>query len=119
MLSIVVLTDLDGTLLDPSTYSFEAATEALKVLRERGIPLVLVSSNPIEEHRKLDVRQYKLQSAETVQFPTMVLAGDQSQLVALKAVSATYPLRGHNRILGKSALCRKVFSDDREYEIPV
>lgn len=44
MEDIVVLTDLDGTLLDPSTYTFEAATEALKALREREIPLVLVSS---------------------------------------------------------------------------
>ncbi len=63
-----------------------------------GGDLVLVSSNPIEEFRKLDVSRYQLQSAETVQFPTMVLVGDQSQLVALKAVSNTYPLRGRNRI---------------------
>ncbi len=44
MLQILVLTDLDGTLLDPTTYSFEAAAEALTQLRDRGIPLVVVSS---------------------------------------------------------------------------
>ena len=44
MLKILVLTDLDGTLLDPATYSFEAAADALQTLRDREIPLVLVSS---------------------------------------------------------------------------
>lgn len=36
--------------------------------------------------------------AEAVMFPSMVLAGEQSQLVALKAVTAAYPLRGELRI---------------------
>lgn len=41
---IVVFTDLDGCLLDASTYSFDAAIHALGLLRERRIPLVLASS---------------------------------------------------------------------------
>jgi len=41
---MVVFTDLDGTLLDSNTYTFEAAREALTELRARNIPLVLVSS---------------------------------------------------------------------------
>ena len=44
MRDIVVFTDLDGTLLDASTYSFEAARPALDALRQQDIPLVLVSS---------------------------------------------------------------------------
>lgn len=40
----VVFTDLDGSLLDASTYSFEPAREALAALRARRIPLVPVSS---------------------------------------------------------------------------
>ena len=40
----IIFTDLDGTLLDYSTYSFEAAMPALKRLQECGIPLVIVSS---------------------------------------------------------------------------
>lgn len=40
----VVVTDLDGCLLDAETYSFEAARPALAALSERGIPLVLCSS---------------------------------------------------------------------------
>ncbi len=41
---MVVFTDLDGTLLDSATYSFDAACEALAELRAHGIPLVVVSS---------------------------------------------------------------------------
>jgi mannosyl-3-phosphoglycerate phosphatase len=41
---LVIFTDLDGTLLDPDTYSFEPATSALDLVRGKGIPLVLSSS---------------------------------------------------------------------------
>jgi mannosyl-3-phosphoglycerate phosphatase len=41
---LLILTDLDGTLLDPLTYSFEAARPALTELKRRTIPVVLVSS---------------------------------------------------------------------------
>lgn len=41
---LVVFTDLDATLLDEATYSFDPAREALAALTERHIPLVLCSS---------------------------------------------------------------------------
>jgi mannosyl-3-phosphoglycerate phosphatase len=41
---LVVFTDLDGTLLDHDTYSFEAAANALDVLSRKGIPVVISSS---------------------------------------------------------------------------
>jgi mannosyl-3-phosphoglycerate phosphatase len=40
----VVFTDLDGSLLDARTSSWDAAAPALQALRARGIPLILVSS---------------------------------------------------------------------------
>ncbi|MEP6958822.1 MAG: HAD-IIB family hydrolase [Nitrospirota bacterium] len=43
MPNLVIFTDLDGSLLDGTTYSYEAATPALTALSEQGIPLVLVS----------------------------------------------------------------------------
>ncbi|MFQ5991103.1 MAG: HAD-IIB family hydrolase [Nitrospiraceae bacterium] len=52
----IVFTDLDGTLLDSVTYSWEAAADALHLLRARQIPLVLTSSKtraeiePIRSH---------------------------------------------------------------------
>jgi len=40
----VLFTDLDGTLLDSATYSWEAATPAMKRLEERAIPWILCTS---------------------------------------------------------------------------
>ena len=40
----IIFTDLDGTLLDHDTYSFEPACEALARAKEMGVPLVLCSS---------------------------------------------------------------------------
>ncbi|MCZ7625281.1 MAG: HAD-IIB family hydrolase [Candidatus Methylomirabilis sp.] len=41
---LVIFTDLDGTLLDYKTYSFDPARDALEKVRQRGIPLVLCTS---------------------------------------------------------------------------
>ncbi|MEO1303872.1 MAG: HAD hydrolase family protein, partial [Pseudomonadota bacterium] len=41
--------DLDGTLLDHDTYSFEAALPALSILREHGAALILASSKTAAE----------------------------------------------------------------------
>lgn len=41
---LVVFSDLDGTLLDHDSYSFAPAEPALRLLRDKGIPLVLCSS---------------------------------------------------------------------------
>ena len=49
----IVFTDLDGTLLDHETYSFEPARPALELLKARGIPLILASSNTEAEMRPI------------------------------------------------------------------
>ena len=41
---LVVFSDLDGTLLDHDTYSFDAARPALERLRVDGVPLILCTS---------------------------------------------------------------------------
>jgi len=51
-----VFTDLDGTLLDAVTYSFDAARPALDALRVRRVPLVLVSSKTRAEIEPLRFR---------------------------------------------------------------
>jgi len=45
----MVFTDLDGTLLDHDSYSFEPAREALDTLRRHDIPLVLSTSKTAAE----------------------------------------------------------------------
>jgi mannosyl-3-phosphoglycerate phosphatase len=52
---LVIFTDLDGTLLDRDTYSFEQAEPALRLILVKGIPLVFSSSKTraeIEVYRK-------------------------------------------------------------------
>ena len=51
----VVFTDLDGTLLDHHTYSFEPASPAIERLRRNSVPLVLTSSKTMAEI--LDLRR--------------------------------------------------------------
>ena len=52
----VIFSDLDGTLLDGTTYSFEAATEALQALHSRRVPVVLVTSKTRAEIEPLRFR---------------------------------------------------------------
>lgn len=53
---LLIFTDLDGTLLDHETYSFDPAQEALREVKRRGIPLVLCTSKTraeVERYRQL------------------------------------------------------------------
>ncbi|MEW6713622.1 MAG: HAD-IIB family hydrolase [Nitrospirota bacterium] len=55
MKKLIIFTDLDGTLLDYSTYSFDAALPALQLIKEKNIPLIICSSKTrteIEHYRK-------------------------------------------------------------------
>lgn len=46
---LLIFTDLDGTLLDHQTYSFEDALEMLKYIKIYKIPLIIVTSKTKEE----------------------------------------------------------------------
>ncbi len=50
---IVVFTDLDGTLLDHDTYSYEAALPCLNFISENNIPLIYTSSKTAIEIERL------------------------------------------------------------------
>jgi mannosyl-3-phosphoglycerate phosphatase len=55
MTNPVIFTDLDGTLLDYTTYSFEKALPALALIEQKKVPLVICSSKTrkeIEYYRK-------------------------------------------------------------------
>lgn len=55
----LIFTDLDGTLLDHDTYSFSLANEMLLLIKEKNIPLIIVTSKTkdevIELQKKLDI----------------------------------------------------------------
>lgn len=46
---ILIFSDLDGTLLDDKTYSFEKAKDALNLIKKLKIPLILTSSKTKKE----------------------------------------------------------------------
>ena len=52
----LILTDLDGTLIDHHTYSADAARPALTMARGQGVPIVLCSSKTLAEMRVLASR---------------------------------------------------------------
>lgn len=49
----LIFTDLDGTLLDHHSYSFEAALPTINFLEQRGIPWILNTSKTLAELRDL------------------------------------------------------------------
>jgi mannosyl-3-phosphoglycerate phosphatase len=55
----IIFTDLDGSLLDANTYSFDSALPALHLIREKAIPVVFVSSKTRPE---VEVWRYRLQN---------------------------------------------------------
>jgi putative ABC transport system permease protein len=60
--------------------------------------LRLEAPNPIPEKYFAQAQRRGLKSARILTFPTAIFSGDASQLAALNAVTAGYPLRGHVRI---------------------
>ncbi|MGA2187519.1 MAG: FtsX-like permease family protein [Steroidobacteraceae bacterium] len=60
--------------------------------------LRLESPDPISPRYFAEAQQRGLKSAKLLEFPTAIFNGDASQLAALNAVTATYPLRGRMRI---------------------
>ncbi|HSG23482.1 MAG TPA: ABC transporter permease, partial [Azonexus sp.] len=59
-----------------------------------GGDLILVGDQPWPESFTTEAKRRGLQYAETLNFPSMVMAEGQAQLAEIKAVSSTYPLRG-------------------------
>jgi putative ABC transport system permease protein len=62
-----------------------------------GADLVVVSDQPLDKSLRQEAEKRGLRTAQTLVFPSMVLAGGRSQLVEIKAVSDAYPLRGQLR----------------------
>jgi len=59
MSKLIIITDLDGTLLDSGTYSFKEARPALQLIRQMQIPLIFCSSKTRAE---LEVYRNKLKN---------------------------------------------------------
>ncbi len=60
--------------------------------------LVISSSRNFDSRYLSESTQYKLDSAKTLSFRSIILANDKPQLVEVKAVTKNYPLRGSLRV---------------------
>ncbi len=70
----LIFSDLDGTLLDHDSYSFDAAAEALNSVRKGGVPLVLCSSKTKAEmllwQERLKIREpFIAENGSGIYFP--------------------------------------------------
>lgn len=63
-----------------------------------GGDLVIRSGQPPGPHFVEQARELGLETVRTLEFPSMVMHGPNSQLVSVKAVAAGYPLRGDVRL---------------------
>ena len=59
-----------------------------------GGDLVVVSDRPLPEEFTAEAHKLGLRIAQTMEFPSMVMLGEEGRLAEVKAVSPTYPLRG-------------------------
>lgn len=75
--------------------------------------LRLRSPETIPQEWRETAERFSLETADTQTFPSVVFAGEVNALATIKAVSATYPLRGRVRIADR------LFGEQREVdEIP-
>ena len=92
MMSRIVFTDLDGTLLDHDDYRYDGALPAIEELRRRGIPLVLCSSKTAAElealQKELGLRDpFISENGGGIHFPAenrVVVLGTTYQELALQ-----------------------------------
>lgn len=71
-----------------------------------GADLRIKSSRAVGEDLYHSARQLGLRTATTLEFPSVVIAGDEMSLAAVKAVDEGYPLRG------SLLISEQAFSDD-------
>ncbi len=64
--------------------------------------MVIQSSSPLRENLQQQAIKSGLLVTQTVDFPSVVLASDQTMLVQVKAVAPGYPLRGHVKLADKA-----------------
>jgi putative ABC transport system permease protein len=72
--------------------------------------LRLRSQAPVPEEWRELARQYDLETADTLTFPSVVFFGDDNALSSIKVVSELYPLRGAMRVADE------LFGEQREVD---
>lgn len=69
-----------------------------------GGDLLVSGAKPLADAYRQEAERRRLAATATVEFPSMVIRGERSQLAEIKAVGAGFPLRGELVISGQVAL---------------
>ena len=62
-----------------------------------GADMMIRSPGAVQESLLMEAEKQGLAHSTTLEFPSVVVAGDEMQLISAKAVESNYPLRGHIR----------------------
>lgn len=62
-----------------------------------GADMMVRSPRPVQETVLREAEKHNLKLSTVLEFPSVVMAGDEMQLVSAKAVESSYPLRGYIR----------------------
>lgn len=123
MEKIVIFTDLDGTLLNPKTYSFEAALPALTLIRKNNIPLILCSSKTMAEievyrERLYNIHPFISENGGGINIPDGYFSQKPHQSVLSKEERNRFPFIGkyRERELARRPGVYHVISLGRPYE---
>ncbi len=92
-----------------------------------GADLVVVGDQPLDQSFLREAEKRGLRTAQTLVFPSMVMAEGRAQLVEIKAVSDAYPLRGQLRTaqqpgqadiaVNRGPVAKTVWADQRLYSV--
>jgi mannosyl-3-phosphoglycerate phosphatase len=95
--TVIIFTDLDGTLLDHHTYSTDKVRNALDYIRKNDVPLVIVTSKTHKEVEKLTKTleihyPFIVENGSAIVFPTDWNYGESERIVLGKPVRELFPV---------------------------
>lgn len=76
-----------------------------------GADLVVTSDHALDASYQREAERHRLQSVQTMEFPSMVVFGEASQLTEIKAVGVGFPLRGELLVAQQSGASGRVAAD--------
>ena len=82
-----------------------------QVAEVMGADMVIRSPYPLSEEVNSVIADQPLDQTTVIEFPTVVMANDEMQMVAAKAVMDNYPLRGHIRIANEPFATDRIASE--------
>ena len=92
-----------------------------------GADMMIRSPRPVKDAVLQEAKKQNLKLSTVLEFPSVVMAGDEMQLVSAKAVESSYPLRGYiraadqpfgeDRVVGNTPAAGEVWLEPRLFPL--